>query len=267
MVTLEEIFKIHTYPAGEPHLELNPATNPKGLGYILAQPRDWNGVMQVVIANQILSRFQWGGSWVIPYLPFSRHDRRRSIRDSCPLHTLIDVLQGLSVVTIDPHSHVSAEIPYVPQKAVVELAMRAGHTPTGDFSFVVPDAGAQHKAMEWAHLAKAPLVQCYKTRNPVTGELSGFGIQSGEVKKTCVVVDDICDRGGTFVGIGKKLKEVGAENLILLVTHGIFPDKHANLGMLGTIYKEVITLDTCKLEDPILHKLSLDHLMRGVEFR
>jgi len=40
--------------------------------------------------------------------------------------------------------------------------------------------------------------------------------------KTCIIVDDICDGGRTFITLSRKLKEQGAAKVLLYVTHGIF---------------------------------------------
>ncbi len=40
--------------------------------------------------------------------------------------------------------------------------------------------------------------------------------------KYCVIVDDICDGGRTFIELAKTLKEGGAQRVVLYVTHGIF---------------------------------------------
>ena len=40
--------------------------------------------------------------------------------------------------------------------------------------------------------------------------------------RNCLIVDDICDGGGTFIPLAKKLKNAGAKTVTLYVTHGIF---------------------------------------------
>ena len=53
--------------------------------------------------------------------------------------------------------------------------------------------------------------------------MSGFAVYSNDLKgATCVIVDDICDGGGTFLGLATELKAKNAGELILIVTHGIF---------------------------------------------
>ena len=65
-----------------------------------------------------------------------------------------------------------------------------------------------------------------KFKDPVTGIVSEIGspdLNPELVKgKKCLIVDDICDGGGTFVGSAKLLIEAGADRVDLYVTHGIF---------------------------------------------
>jgi len=91
---------------------------------------------------------------------------------------------------------------------------------------VIPDSGCTKKI----HLHSSslqndgrffPVVQGEKTRDTKTNKLTGFKV-FGDVKgKTCIILDDICDGGGTFVGLGQVLIENGATELVLAVSHGI----------------------------------------------
>jgi ribose-phosphate pyrophosphokinase len=70
-------------------------------------------------------------------------------------------------------------------------------------------------------------VFCSKKRDPLTGHLSGFEIKNYNPNPNAdgqdlLIVDDICDGGGTFVGLAKELRKAGAKKVYLYVTHGIF---------------------------------------------
>ena len=63
-----------------------------------------------------------------------------------------------------------------------------------------------------------------------TGEINGFGVYADDLGgKDGVIVDDLCDGGGTFNGLAKKLKEKNVGKLYLIVSHGIFSNGFANL--------------------------------------
>ncbi|WP_410131428.1 phosphoribosyltransferase family protein, partial [Klebsiella pneumoniae] len=68
----------------------------------------------------------------------------------------------------------------------------------------------------------------------VVGEVSG---------KTCLLIDDMIDTGGTIAGAVKVLREAGAEDVIIATTHGVFSDPaRERLSKCGA--REVITTDT-----------------------
>jgi ribose-phosphate pyrophosphokinase len=84
------------------------------------------------------------------------------------------------------------------------------------------------------------VVYCNKKRDPETGKLDGFSIYDYDPNPNSngtelLIVDDICDGGGTFVGLAKKLREAGAKKVHLFVTHGIF-SKGVPLEGIDTIY-------------------------------
>jgi ribose-phosphate pyrophosphokinase len=90
---------------------------------------------------------------------------------------------------------------------------------------VIPDAGAVPRTLEIiARLGlKNPIARCVKKRDSQTGALSGFELVEGDVSgRRCLIVDDLCDGGGTFAGIARLLLDAGSSDVALCVTHGIF---------------------------------------------
>ena len=75
------------------------------------------------------------------------------------------------------------------------------------------------------------VVQARKFRDVLTGNLSGFHVSDGEVLggRPAIIVDDICDGGGTFVGLARELRKHGVTDLTLAVTHGLFTQGRARL--------------------------------------
>jgi ribose-phosphate pyrophosphokinase len=90
---------------------------------------------------------------------------------------------------------------------------------------VAPDAGATKKTEKLANALQLPMIQGFKLRNTNTGELTGFGIAEA-IPDNCraIIVDDICDGGGTFEGLAGVIKEKNLEDtkIDLVVSHGIF---------------------------------------------
>ena len=68
-----------------------------------------------------------------------------------------------------------------------------------------------------------PIIRADKIRDTMTGALSGFEVYADDLTgKDVVILDDLCDGGGTFIGLAKKLREKGAAKITLYVTHGMF---------------------------------------------
>lgn len=77
-------------------------------------------------------------------------------------------------------------------------------------------------------------VICTKVRDPKTGQLSGFKIENPEVidkesTKPFVVIDDLCDGGGTFKGVAQLQRHI-------YVTHMVNPK---GITTLSENYKKV----------------------------
>jgi ribose-phosphate pyrophosphokinase len=110
------------------------------------------------------------------------------------------------------------------------------------FSLVLPDAGAEKRfyndhlqSLAYLNPHEHQIVTCSKMRDMQTGKLSGFQVHAPEVRPVCLIVDDLCDGGGTFAGISKQLRAVGAQQVGLIAYHGIF-SKGQDLPGIDAIY-------------------------------
>lgn len=241
-----DAFDIMTYPAGEPHVRLRPefaeqANNGWYRPFIVTEALDWNHLMIIKIGDQVLKDNGINATFVVPYMPFARHDRKNDTYDSSPVPFVLDLLATVHVITVDPHSDVAGIFPSYSQAEVVKLYEQANLFPLTSL-VAIPDAGATKKAYSW--LNGRDHVQCLKTRSPKTGKLSGFQVVNPELVegRDVVIIDDICDGGGTFLGLGDQLMIHGARSLSLGVTHGLFTKGFEELNRMFT---RIFTLDTC----------------------
>ena len=170
----------------------------------------------------------------ISYLMGARMDRVMLEGEALSIKVIAEALNLLnfqSVEVFDPHSDVSsAVINYCKPIANTELVKksiahyRSNQKFEGEITLVSPDAGAMKKtAKTGTALGISDIVECSKKRNLSDGKLSGFKVNVESLKnKVCFITDDICDGGGTFVGVAGELKKLGAAKVILVVSHGIF---------------------------------------------
>jgi ribose-phosphate pyrophosphokinase len=84
-----------------------------------------------------------------------------------------------------------------------------------------PDEGAKKRFGGFFEKAGYPVLFCSKVRE---GDKRVVRIAEGEARGQHVfIVDDLCNTGGTVIACQKALKEAGAINVSVFVTHGVFP--------------------------------------------
>jgi ribose-phosphate pyrophosphokinase len=109
---------------------------------------------------------------------------------------------------------------------------------------ISPDGGALKKIYKVSEfLGGIEVVECSKSRDVKTGKLSGFKVYADDLEgKDCLIVDDICDGGGTFIGLADELKKKNAGKLYLAVSHGIFNKGFESL----TVFDKIFTTNSFK---------------------
>lgn len=241
-LTQSELFERRSYPAGEGHsiLKLDGVGRFENL-VIEAHVRNFNDLCTVRVQNDILRRAGARARWFLPYFPYARQDRRETQKSGFELAMAMNLTIGVDVVIADPHSDVAGTIPHFTQTSVYNcMADRASKLcfDLDAMTVVIPDAGAAKKAYGWATGGGRPIIQGLKKRDPSTGKLSGFeviaemdgGCCPDLYGKDVLILDDICDGGGTFLGLGEiLLRKYQAKSLTLAVTHGLFTQGLENL--------------------------------------
>lgn len=212
------------FPMGEFHVEV-PSTK-DNLTVFYQFPRD---VMQpILVADAWAANINESGrevTLVCPYLPYARQDRVAVPGEPNSRDTILGMFSKHfdKIITYDIHSSFVDDDNYVYIENVEQHTIAAKAVEDYWPKFIVaPDKGAKEKAAKLASLYKLPLVVCNKKRDSATGKLCGFEIAEGEEAAKSgmkgLIVDDICDGGGTFLG----LVDLFSGPLALYVTHGGF---------------------------------------------
>lgn len=158
----------------------------------------------------------------LPYIPNARQDRVKNAEDVFTLKYFADIINYLDfnvVQVMDAHSNVStALINHViscEPKVYIDKAIWSCNP---DLLFF-PDEGSQKR---YSNMAPMEYAFGIKKRDWETGQILGLDV-AGCVDKVdgskILIVDDICSRGGTFYHSAKKLKELGAKEIYLYITH------------------------------------------------
>jgi ribose-phosphate pyrophosphokinase len=168
----------------------------------------------------------------IPYFPYARQDRvcvEGQALSVSVIANMINSLQCNRVTICDPHSDVtSAMINNLTVKSQADIATRIKKFRRklchSDTVIVAPDAGASKKAIAVSQACErgTPVIQALKTRNQKTGDINSTEVLGDVSGKKCMIVDDICDGGRTFIQLADELIKRGATEVNLFVTHGIF---------------------------------------------
>lgn len=235
-------YEVIQFPDGEPHIALKNIDRKDNLSVIcrICNPTDLFILMQV---GDILNRQGVLFSLNITYLMSMRMDRVISYDESFSLSIVAQVINNMSpqaVHVLEPHSY---RVQNLINAYWGDIA-----TPISDFRGylkVYPDRGALQRYGG----DSTKNVICSKVRDPKTGQLSGFKIENPEVIEEnqdlpLVVIDDLCDGGGTFKGIAQLLgSHYPDRERTIYVTHMVNPK---GITTLSENYKEVYFTNSYK---------------------
>lgn len=167
---------------------------------------------------------------LLPYLPAARSDHDE-VMGAEVYARLVNGFAFDHVVAIDPHSSFSAglydHLTIADHTPFVTAAARTWQDRTDAVSGVIAaDKSGSLHAASIATALGVPMFQALKHRDPATGGLTGFSVEPLPASGQLLVVDDICDGGGTFLGLAG-VAGIPKERLGLWVTHGIFSGRAA----------------------------------------
>lgn len=242
------------YSGGELRVELAGIDTLRHEGPIMVMARlqSSEDIMRLLLLTEILERHGYIYHLCIPYLPYARQDRVTSENADFGMRTFSKITELFAdsrgqTISYDVHSKDAADwmdenFTIIHQHEII-LYFEALKPYLADCVLVSPDAGALGKTSSLSDMTGLDIIRCQKTRDPATGRLSDPVIENPELitGRKLLVVDDICDGGGTFIQLAKVLKQHNPADLRLYVTHGIFS---RGLDVLTEHYSTIYTTDT-----------------------
>lgn len=166
----------------------------------------------------------------IPYFPQARADRIFEEGNPLPVKLFAGILNSFNFkkVTIhDPHSDVTPALinnceVVKQQTALKNYLPQIKRDFSDDFTLCAPDLGATKKTFDnMVSLGHDKYYQAIKVRDVKTGKIVKCDLLEDKIDGDVLIVDDICDYGGSFIHLADKLKERGARKVGLYVTHCI----------------------------------------------
>ena len=164
---------------------------------------------------------------VIPYFGYARQDRKVVPRTSISakmVSNLITKAGADRVVTLDLHSGQIQGFFDIPVDNLFATPIFARHIKkrikNNNLICVAPDVGGTARARALGKMLNVGLAIVDK-RRPSPGKSEVMNVIGNVNKKTCIIVDDIIDSGGTIVNAAKILLERGAKDVHVYVSHGV----------------------------------------------
>lgn len=229
----------------------------------LSNPVD-HYIMELLIMIDAMKRASAGRiTAVVPYFAYARQDRKTRPREPISaklLANLITVAGTNRVITMDLHAGQIQgffDIPVDPLQASPILAEYIRNNLNLDDSVVVsPDVGGVARARAFASRLHLPIAIIDK-RRPAPNESEVMYIVGDVSGKTCIVIDDMIDTGGTLIKGAEALLEDGALDVYACATHPVFSGNAIENIKNGCI-KKVIVTNTIRLEkDQLCDKIEV----------
>jgi ribose-phosphate pyrophosphokinase len=192
---------------------------------------------------------------VLPYYGYARQDRKDKPRVAIGSKLIANLLVAAGanrVITMDLHApqiqgyfdipvdHLDSSaifIPYIEQLKLQNL------------TFAAPDVGSTNRVREIASYFNAEMVICDKHRKRAN-EIASMVVIGDVTGKEIILIDDICDTGGTLAKAANLLIEKGAKSVRALCTHPVLSGK-AYENIENSVLEELVVCDTIPLKQQI----------------
>jgi ribose-phosphate pyrophosphokinase len=189
---------------------------------------------------------------VIPYYGYARQDRKDKPRVAIASKLVANMLTAAGadrVITMDLHApqiqgyfdipvdHLESSAIFIPYIDNLNLS---------NLTFAAPDVGSANRIREIASFFETDMVICDKHRKRAN-EISSM-VVIGDVKdRDIILIDDICDTGGTLTKSAALMMEKGARSVRALCTHPVLSG-NAYDNINNSVLEELVVCDTIPLK-------------------
>ena len=240
---------IRKFADGEIYIEINENIRGNSIFIIqsISSPANDN-LMELLLCIDALKRSSAKNiTAVIPYFGYARQDRKVVPRTSISaklVSNLITKAGADRIVTVDLHAGQIQGFFDIPVDNLFATPIFARHVrkkiKSKKIVCVAPDVGGTERARALGKLLNAELAIVDK-RRPKPGQSQVMNVIGDVKNKTCILVDDIIDSGGTIVNAAAALKKRGAKEVFVYITHGVLSGDAVKKIQKSAIKKLVIT--------------------------
>ena len=166
---------------------------------------------------------------IAPFYPYSRQDKKHRGREPISARLVSDLYKTAGadrLMAVDLHTAQIQGFFDGPVDHLWALPLLADHVrkrvDRARLTVVSPDAGRVRVADLWSDRLAAPLAIIHKRRDPqVPNQVKVHEVVGQVAGRTCLLVDDMIDTGGTIVQAAEALRENGAAEVIVAATHAV----------------------------------------------
>ena len=186
---------------------------------------------------------------VIPYFGYARQDRKVVPRTAISAKLVSDLITNAGanrILSVDLHAGQIQGFFNIPVDNLFSTPIFARHIKNkmklNNLICVSPDVGGVERTRALSRRLNSSIAIIDK-RRPVPGKSEVMNIVGDVKNKNCVIIDDIIDSGGTVVNAAKALKDKGAKDVYVYITHAVLSGKAIDIIEKSRI-KKLITTDT-----------------------
>ena len=186
---------------------------------------------------------------VIPYFGYARQDRKVVPRTAISAKLVSDLITNAGanrILSVDLHAGQIQGFFNIPVDNLFATPIFARHIKNkmklNNLICVSPDVGGVERTRALSRRLNCSIAIIDK-RRPAPGKSEVMNIVGDVKNKNCVIIDDIIDSGGTIVNAARALKDKGAKDVYVYITHAVLSGKAVDIIEKSRI-KKLITTDT-----------------------
>lgn len=216
-------------------------------------PTDQNLLELLIMIDAFIRASSKRVTAVMPYFGYARSDKkdRPRVPISAKLVSNLIVKAGAHrVLTIDLHaSQIQGffDIPVDHLYARPIIVDYFNQNPIENLVVVAPDTGGAERARAYAKRLDAGLALCDKRRERAN-EADVMNIVGDVDGKNCLIVDDMCDTGGTICKVAEALHKAGADEVFACFSHAVLSGKAVE-NIEASYLKKIIVTNSIPLNE------------------
>ena len=242
---------IRRFADGEVYVEINENIRGNSIFVVQSTSNPANdNLMELLICIDALRRSSAKNiTAVIPYFGYARQDRKVVPRTAITAKLVSNLITNAGanrILSVDLHAGQIQGFFDIPVDNLFATPIFARHIQKkmklNNLICVSPDVGGVERTRALSRRINSNIAIIDK-RRPTPGKSEVVNIVGSVKDKNCVIVDDIIDSGGTIVNAAKALKEKGAKDVYVYITHAVLSGEAIHKIEKSQIRK-LITTDT-----------------------